>query len=81
MALLIPKIEPVDVAVFSRLCYDSLEFDALPDDERRCAAPPPRRRSGLRPATPGFPAREISRMMNPSRTAIYVMHARLWPLK
>lgn len=34
MALLIPKLEPVDVAVFSRLCYDSLEFDALPDDEK-----------------------------------------------
>lgn len=34
MALLIPKIDPVDVAVFSRLCFDSLEFEALPDDEK-----------------------------------------------
>lgn len=37
--LLIPVIDPVDVAVFSRLCYDSEEYDALPEDDKtQCSA-------------------------------------------
>ena len=37
--LLIPIIDPVDVAVFSRVCYESGDFDDLPDDDKmQCSA-------------------------------------------